>query len=1055
MAKFCENCGAPLNEGKKFCPGCGTAVATELVQPAPPQEQPVPTQPASVQYIPPQGQQQYFQPAYAIPKRNNNKTILIIVIAAAAAVIIGLLAYNLLGAFPGKESSDEDSYITLEAFSGKPPGKETPFKPAEASFTTNDPNIKMIEINQSLSYGFDTDTGQFYIMDNFVAGKETAIFITFEEPPKTDSVMILTIEKGGEYIASLSPDDFIDDKTVIFRPESLIDVNGWDQGAYTFTFDMDESQAIRTTNFYKSIPLKILAVPVLANYSGKVRGVEGDWKKGGTMITAAYPVAKNDVEFVLHPEIDLSDDKYDLDNKEGRWNVWAALNNLQTPAQDYDLIVGYIRNPAGNGKYLGYTYGSPANIVSESTPDLLATVVHEIAHCYLVGDEYEGGSLNDELNSPPYRMQGKDIVTKKPSAGTKENVVGGFDYGENASGSVIYPEQRPYWVEGRESLGVVTSYMGSGTGEDSFKFWTTSDIWNHLFNVFTGQIPMVGASGGGDDSREAYDEDYYWGKCQYCNGDIYDPPFYIQCHNCCEFSEVTDDIYDCEHCGEQIVVLDYYDVDLAICCTKCDSLTWYAEYMDYCNITDVLQINGYIDTDGTFVSYPWYTFEVEPYLLTANKNGGYSVCIYDSKEKLLTKTYFDVVSEAQVTTAEGQEFLEDERIPILVITKFFEEAERIVIKKGDEEVYSRIVTKNAPVVEFTGIEPYQNIGNNFTLNWNAHDEDGDELFFDIYYQYNDESLYLVAEYITGRSFDLDLTEYPGTYEGYFTIYATDGVNTGEDTSNYVTIPFKAPEFLTTQKEIPQFKTTEQILYEIEVFDAQDKWLRDETVEWFYEGEFFHRGDILLVWAYELEPGIHTFIAKATNSEGLSSSKEYSVEIIDDESDLPDDWSREDIKYAIKLGMRTSLTRIDAPVTRIEFAYNMQALLYYMRTYEVPEMRLDDFGVDILDCGVNDTYDAARMVYLGLMDAPNGMFEPQKPVTEKEAALILYKIANMAYDPDITAADFNASDDEWILEDLAEWGIFDKSGENILQEDKNISNKLFMARLGRMIQLILE
>lgn len=37
MAKFCQNCGAELEEGAKFCNSCGTAVAEELES--------VPTQP--------------------------------------------------------------------------------------------------------------------------------------------------------------------------------------------------------------------------------------------------------------------------------------------------------------------------------------------------------------------------------------------------------------------------------------------------------------------------------------------------------------------------------------------------------------------------------------------------------------------------------------------------------------------------------------------------------------------------------------------------------------------------------------------------------------------------------------------------------------------------------------------------------------------------------------------------------------------------------------------------------------------------------------------------
>ncbi|MBQ9429322.1 MAG: zinc-ribbon domain-containing protein [Clostridia bacterium] len=38
MAKFCQNCGAPLNEGAKFCPTCGAGVGAPAPQPQQPQQ---------------------------------------------------------------------------------------------------------------------------------------------------------------------------------------------------------------------------------------------------------------------------------------------------------------------------------------------------------------------------------------------------------------------------------------------------------------------------------------------------------------------------------------------------------------------------------------------------------------------------------------------------------------------------------------------------------------------------------------------------------------------------------------------------------------------------------------------------------------------------------------------------------------------------------------------------------------------------------------------------------------------------------------------------------
>ena len=64
MAKFCQNCGAPLEPNSKFCERCGTRVE-QSVQSPPIQQQPVyiPQQPVYIQAPPVYIQQQPVTPA--------------------------------------------------------------------------------------------------------------------------------------------------------------------------------------------------------------------------------------------------------------------------------------------------------------------------------------------------------------------------------------------------------------------------------------------------------------------------------------------------------------------------------------------------------------------------------------------------------------------------------------------------------------------------------------------------------------------------------------------------------------------------------------------------------------------------------------------------------------------------------------------------------------------------------------------------------------------------------------------------------------------------------
>ena len=98
MAKFCKNCGSPIEEGAPFCESCGTALAVDQPQEPeqalePPGDQymspPPPPAPPQEQYTPPQGQ--YAPPPQgqygAPPKKKLSKKLLILIIIAAFIVV--------------------------------------------------------------------------------------------------------------------------------------------------------------------------------------------------------------------------------------------------------------------------------------------------------------------------------------------------------------------------------------------------------------------------------------------------------------------------------------------------------------------------------------------------------------------------------------------------------------------------------------------------------------------------------------------------------------------------------------------------------------------------------------------------------------------------------------------------------------------------------------------------------------------------------------------------------------------------------------------------------
>lgn len=957
------------------------------------------------------------------------------------------------------------------------PDRHFPFQPVTAGFENDDMNIRMIEINQCLSYGFDTETGEFYPMENFVAGKETAIFVSFEEPFDPNSPAVLTIERNRQVVARLTPVGIPDAYTMLFQPRDMADVNYWEAGAYSFTFEMDGCRAVRTVNFYESTKLRILGVPILANYSGRIVSCSGEWRNGADMVIATYPVARADVEYILYPELDLTHSRYDLNTSDGIRNVWEALVALQTKNRDYALIVGYVREVVGRGVFpqggaLGYTRGLPASVVVEDSPDWIATVPHEIAHGYKIGDEYQGGHMNIEANTPPYGMSGLDIITYQPVTAENPLVIGGRAAGIIGVGSVIYEEQRAYHVEGGNLLGAVTSYMGSGVEADSYTMWTTSQIWDHIYRVYVGHVAGDPGYGTGSDTHVSE----YWGQCPSCFESVYDPDFYVECWQCCEFIEVTSNDFQCPNCQANWLLDDYSD-DLYMECSACRYFVWYNWFEQHNNgaaqrSDDMIvgggrqgmftRITGSIDADGSYIYTPWYTYAADRNMIVPASIGEYGVYVYDSEGSLLAVTYFNPERYAQVITPEGPMFLEQDVLSIDISVRFPANAAQIVLRRHDETLYTQVVSPNTPTVAFTGLSDYQELDNIITLTWDAFDEDGDELYFDVWYCPSELESFNIAANITGRSIDVDLSAFPGSNSGYFYIYVTDGVRTSESDSPFVSIPFKSPMILAEPDGIPEFKLTDRIDFDARAYDMQDGWLYGSyfdgsasSVLWTYNGQEYYHNSELTIFPFELTPGLHTFTCTATNSAGMTARRDYTFRIIDDDSDLPDDWSREDIRTALSWGFILPLDRLDAPVTRGNIAEMMTTTYGLFSALASGDLDLQsnpypDYEDGLITDTISewDLWHQFVMVYLGVMEAPDGMFDASGTLTEREAALILYKVTALAIDdPDILDADV---DESFVSELFDRANVFDRTGPNAFNGPERLTNRLAMVRSVRFI-----
>jgi hypothetical protein len=135
----------------------------------------------------------------------------------------------------------------------------------------------------------------------------------------------------------------------------------------------------------------------------------------------------------------------------------------------------------------GYTYGKPANIVTGTDQDAAATVAHEMAHNYAIGDTYAGGALHCVVNPAPNGWKGEDwdnrskIVTCNQGAKPYET-----------TGTLVPAASNPYDVNGRGPLGDMADFMGSGGSPEIF--WITPETYDWLFGQFAPPVSSLRAA---------------------------------------------------------------------------------------------------------------------------------------------------------------------------------------------------------------------------------------------------------------------------------------------------------------------------------------------------------------------------------------------------------------------------------------------------------------------------------------------------------------------------------------------------------------------------------
>lgn len=355
-------------------------------------------------------------------------------------------------------------------------------------------SISGIEVNQAIGVQKDGHL-------NFVAGKPTVVRVNLSDQVTVDENTSKVIAKiGDQEVGSLYPkSEKRPVQWVDFICEPTNNCGNWQAGTYSFEVNVN---GVTTTTeakyvFQERKILKVLALPIKARYGDSPMQVqvtkESNWKTMHKFMKSVFPVST--IEWEIRNELDLSDKKdengnykYDMASENGSGDALGELvqylqRENRKGGKKYDMVVGFVAQntgPHGRGQGIANPNKGVAIVVA-SDPDASATVAHEIAHLYEIGDTYddaEGASFNCPVNPAPKNFRGMNWDQSQKNINCEN---GGERFSANSAAATVLATNHPYEVQGRGLLGKMACYMGSDAG-GTLNYWTTPDAYDHLFN---------------------------------------------------------------------------------------------------------------------------------------------------------------------------------------------------------------------------------------------------------------------------------------------------------------------------------------------------------------------------------------------------------------------------------------------------------------------------------------------------------------------------------------------------------------------------------------------
>lgn len=239
----------------------------------------------------------------------------------------------------------------------------------------------------------------------------------------------------------------------------------------------------------------------------------------------------------------------------------------------------------------------------------------------------------------------------------------------------------------------------------------------------------------------------------------------------------------------------------------------------------------------------------------------YSIHLKDVSDNDLAVYLFAPKVDSEAVSGEDLHASLSEVVPWVVGTH------RIVIMRDTVEIASRTVSANTPVVTVLNPNGGENLtGATATVTWQATDADSQPLTYALQYSKdNGQTWQVVDTGLAATTYTVDLNSIPGSATALFRLFATDGVNTGVDTSNATfTVRSKPPTALIISPGNGNtFTSADTVNFNGQGSDIEDGDLTGSALQWVsnIQGTLGAGKSI----SANLKPGTHTITLSATDS----------------------------------------------------------------------------------------------------------------------------------------------------------------------------------------------